>query len=87
MESLTDHASLIRSLGGGAKVAEGLSALPDPPKEVTVRAWVARNRIPPEYWPGIIRIGEALDVAVSAEWLMETTPPRTRATVAEAEAA
>lgn len=80
MEPLTDHAGLIRSLGGGAAVAEGLADLPDPPKDVTVRAWIARNRIPPEYWPGMIRLGEAANIVVTADWLMETTPPRTRAT-------
>lgn len=78
MESITDHASLIAALGGGAEVAAGLDdvgseirALP-----VNVRAWAARNRIPPEYWPGIIAFAKAKDRTVTAEWLMNTTPAR-----------
>lgn len=88
MESPTDHAGLIAALGGGAEIAEGLQGLSDPPLAVTVRAWAARNKIPPEYWPGMIRIGESKGVAVTAEWLMQTTPARKRADVEpESEAA
>lgn len=81
MESLTDHASLIAALGGGAKIGEGLRDLPDPPKDVTVRAWAARNKIPPEYWPAMIRIAAEAGIEVTAEWLMKTTPPRRRETI------
>ncbi|HEX5183612.1 MAG TPA: hypothetical protein VFW19_10735 [Allosphingosinicella sp.] len=90
MESLTDHASLISALGGGAKVAELLSHLEEPPapKDVTVRAWAARNRIPPEYWPELIRLGREAGREVTAEWLMNTMQHRQRPTAeAEAEAA
>lgn len=87
MESLSDHASLIGALGGGAKVADGLKDMADAPKDVTVRAWAARNRIPPEYWPEIIRLSaEAGLERIDAEWLMKTTPPRQRREEAPSEA-
>jgi len=73
MHSFTDHASLLAVLGGGAEVASGINALP-----VTVRAWSARNRIPPEYWPDIIRLSETKGHPVTAEWLMHSTPARKR---------
>jgi hypothetical protein len=83
-----DHAELIQALGGGAIVATGLSdhsgetVLP-----VTVRAWLPRNRIPPEYWPGIIELAAAKGIAISADWLMRTTPARKRPEPEAAEAA
>lgn len=69
----SDHASLITALGGAASVAAfpGVETL-----AVNVRAWSARNRIPPEYWPGIIRLADNLDLCISADWLMRTTPAR-----------
>lgn len=79
MEDFSDHAGLIAALGGGAIIEDHLKELPDPPKAVTVRAWAARNKIPPEYWPGIIELGDTKGVAVTAEWLMRTTPARKRA--------
>lgn len=77
MDSLTDHASLIDKLGAAA-IADALADLPDPPKGVTVRAWAARNKIPPEYWPTLIAFAESMGVAVDAAWLMNTTPARKR---------
>ncbi len=79
-DTISDHASLITSLGGAARVAEALSALP-----VTVRAWSARNRIPPEYWGGIIDLARLSEVDVGAEWLMNTTPARSSRPVRTAE--
>ena len=76
MDAISDHSSLIVALGGGAEVASApnISTL-----AVNVRAWVARNRIPPEYWPGVISFAAAKGIAVSADWLMRTTPARRRA--------
>jgi len=68
---IPDHASLITALGGAAKVAPAAETLP-----VNVRAWAARNRIPPEYWPGVISLAETVDIPVTADWLMRTTPAR-----------
>jgi hypothetical protein len=70
-EPISDHASLIVALGGASVVASAVEALP-----VTVRAWSARNRIPPEHWEGIISLGDNKGVAVDAHWLMCTTPAR-----------
>ncbi|MFZ3483888.1 carph-isopro domain-containing protein [Sphingomonas sp. 3-13AW] len=69
------HAALIAKLGGAAKLAasDAVDATP-----VNVRAWRARNRIPPEYWPGIIAVADAEGIEVDAEWLMRTTPARAR---------
>lgn len=51
---------------------------------VTVRAWPIRNRIPPEYWPGIIEIAAARALDIDADWLMRTTPARKRPEAIEA---
>lgn len=72
-DKFTDHAGLIAELGGAARVAEADSLETRP---VNVRAWAARNRIPPEYWPGFIALAEARGVNVTADWLMRTTPAR-----------
>ncbi|WP_198158630.1 hypothetical protein [Sphingomonas hankookensis] len=74
MSSFHDHASLILHLGGAAGLAAGIST-----HAVNVRAWVARNRIPPEYWPSVITYAASVGDAVSADWLMHTTPARRRA--------
>lgn len=73
IDELTDHAALIAELGGAAQVAnsEAVATL-----AVNARAWAARNRIPPEYWPGIIELAASLGVQVTADWLMRTTPAR-----------
>jgi hypothetical protein len=68
-----DHQTLIAELDGAASVAEAIGALP-----VTVRAWAARNRIPPEHWPAIIKFAASKGLIVRAEWLMNTTPSRSR---------
>lgn len=73
MVNASDHRSLIKLLGGGAKVAAAIGEQP-----VTVRAMGIRNRIPPEHWPALIAMADAQDVALTAEWLMQTTPPRVR---------
>ncbi|WP_139809984.1 carph-isopro domain-containing protein [Sphingomonas azotifigens] len=75
MTTFTDHSELIDALGGAAKVAAApdVATLP-----VNVRAWAARNRIPPEYWPGVILLAVEKNLPVTAEWLMQTTPPRRR---------
>jgi hypothetical protein len=72
-DEILDHAGLIAALGGAARVAEAPSVETMP---VTARAWTARNRIPPEYWPGIIEFAATLNVPVTADWLMRTTPAR-----------
>jgi len=79
MAKLSDHAALIVALGGAAEVAASpeVATLP-----VTVRAWVARNRVPPEYWPGLIIIAGRKGLSVTADWLMRSTPARRRADVA-----
>lgn len=73
MVDFMDHASLIVALGGAARVAEApeVSTLP-----VNVRAWVSRNRIPPEHWPGVIGFATRMSLSVDADWLMRATPPR-----------
>lgn len=68
-----DHQTLIAELDGSASVAEAIGQLP-----VTVRAWAARNRIPPEHWPALIVFAATKGVVVTAEWLMNTTPARSR---------
>jgi hypothetical protein len=86
-DEILDHAGLIAALGGAARVAEAPSVETMP---VTARAWTARNRIPPEYWPGIIEFAATLNVSVTADWLMRTTPARAgrvTSTAATAEAA
>lgn len=76
MAEFSDHATLITALGGAAEVADhpAVNTLP-----VNARAWAARNRIPPEYWPGVIQLAADKQIDVSADWLMRTTPARRRA--------
>jgi hypothetical protein len=78
---IDDHAGLINALGGAAKVAAAAETLP-----VNARAWSARNRIPPEYWPGLIALAAEQGVVVSADWLMRTTPARANRATSAAEA-
>lgn len=73
MSNFTDHASLISALGGGSAVGEALNEKPG-----TVRAMAARNRIPLEYWPDLIAFAASKGISVTAEWLMNSTPPRKR---------
>jgi hypothetical protein len=75
-----DHASLILALGGAAKVAIAADTL-----AVNARAWAARNRIPPEYWPGVIALAGEQSLVVDADWLMRTTPARANRATAVAE--
>lgn len=81
MNNSTDHAGLIDSLGGAAKLSEGFDACESDlrAQPVSIRAWAARNRIPPEYWPGVIKFAASLSVEVTADWLMLTTPARRNA--------
>lgn len=68
--ALANHSALISALGATRLAAElGTRA-------VTVRAWSGRNRIPPEYWPGVIAVADSDAINVDADWLMRTTPPR-----------
>lgn len=77
MANFTDHCSLIAALGGAAEVAAAEEVATDLP--VNVRAWSARNRIPPEYWPGVIDLAARKGLpAVTSDWLMRTTPARRR---------
>lgn len=73
MADFTDHRSLIIALGGAAHVAASPEVNTKP---VNVRAWVARNRIPPEHWPGIIALATAQEKTVDADWMMRATPAR-----------
>lgn len=70
-DTIVDHATLITALGGAARLASPLDTLP-----VTVRAWAARKRIPAEYWPSVIEFASSVNISVTADWLMRTTPPR-----------
>jgi hypothetical protein len=72
MENPKDHSDLIAKLGGPSKVAIAIGIGND----VNVRAWKMRNRIPPEYWPAMIGIADGEEFSVTADWLMQTTPPR-----------
>lgn len=73
METITDHSSLISELGGDTVVAGGLEDC----TRGRVQQWRFGNRIPPEYWPGIIRLAEAKGLAfVTSDWLMNTLRPR-----------
>jgi hypothetical protein len=73
LDEISDHSGLITHLGGAASIAGAPSVKTH---AVNVRAWSARNRIPPEYWPGIIEFAETLGATVTADWLMRTTPAR-----------
>ncbi len=82
MQSFHDHASLISSLGGAAKVAAAptVDTLP-----VNVRAWAARNRIPAEHWEGVMAFAKVSGATVTADWLMRTTPARAGRAATQAE--
>lgn len=84
IDELPDHAALIAKLGGAAQVANSsfVRTLP-----VNVRAWSARNRIPAEYWPGIIELAASIGRVVTADWLMRTTPARANRVVEQVGAA
>lgn len=75
---ISDHAGLIGALGGAARVATAAETRP-----VNARAWAARNRIPPEYWPGVISLAEERGFEIDADWLMRTTPARANRGVIE----
>lgn len=68
--AFANHAALISALGA-TRLAEQLGTRP-----VTVRAWSGRNRIPPEYWQGVIAVATSDEIDVDADWFMRTTPPR-----------
>ena len=73
MKSITDHRSLIDALGGNKVLAGNL-------KDCTpsrVGQWKIGNRIPPEYWPEVIRLaGSAGLDGISADWLVANLRPR-----------
>lgn len=73
MEPITDHRSLIDALGGNKAVSDEIEGcLP-----VRVGQWKIGNRIPPEYWPDIIRIASEKGLSsIDSDWLMNTFKPR-----------
>ena len=73
METITDHRELLDALGGNKAVSDEIEEC----TAVRVGQWKLGNRIPPEYWPDIIRIAESkgLDF-VTSDWLMNTLRPR-----------
>ena len=78
MEPITDHRALIDALGGNKVVSDRLSDC----TAVRVGQWKIGNRIPVEYWPGIIEMAEAKGFSIiSSDWLMQTNRPRLIASV------
>lgn len=74
MEAIADHRALIDTLGGNKVVSDGIDGC----TPVRVGQWKLNNRIPPEYWPGIIRLAEALGHSeINSDWLMVNFRPRT----------
>lgn len=65
---MREHATIIADAGGPQRVHEqlGLSLH-------TVRSWVQRKRIPPEYWPVLVEHG-----AATLDELTQTHRPRKR---------
>lgn len=74
METITDHRSLIDALGGNKVVSDGLEDC----TPVRVGQWKIGNRIPVEYWPGIIDLASRKpDLGfVTSDWLMNSVRPR-----------
>jgi hypothetical protein len=73
MEPITDHADLIDKLGGNTAVAEQIEGC----TAGRVGQWKIGNRIPPEYWPEIIRIADAKGRReITSDWLMTNLRPR-----------
>lgn len=73
METITDHRELIDALGGNKAVADDLGEC----TAVRVGQWKIGNRIPVEYWPGIIGMSERKGITfVNSDWLMKTIRPR-----------
>lgn len=73
METIVDHRGLIDALGGNKALAD---KLPDCTAG-RVGQWKIGNRIPAEYWPGVIAASEAAGIeGIDAEWLMTTLRPR-----------
>lgn len=84
METITDHRSLIDGLGGNKVVADQLTEC----TPVRVGQWKLGNRIPVEYWPGIIAMAEARNIPdITSDWLMNTVRPRSNSSNSETEAA
>lgn len=77
MADLSDHTALLAALGGVPKVAQLLGQKP-----VTVRAWRARNRIPPEFWEELRIHAQDSGIEISADWLLSTMPKRATSQVA-----
>ena len=76
MNAVTDHRSLVDALGGNKAVAEGLTDC----TAVRVGQWKLGNRIPVEYWEGVIVMAETAKIPeIDSDWLMRTTPPRAKA--------
>ena len=74
MEDIMDHRSLIDRLGGNTVVAANLNDC----TPIRVGQWKIGNRIPVEYWPGIIEMARGIDGMgfVTSDWLMNTVRPR-----------
>lgn len=73
METITDHRELIDALGGNVVVAREL----DDCTPGRVGQWKIGNRIPVEYWTGIIDFAREKGFSfVDSDWLMNTFRPR-----------
>lgn len=82
METITDHRSLINALGGNVAVANALAGC----TAVRVGQWKLGNRIPVEYWPGIIALAEARKVpGITSDWLMKNIRARSNSSGSETE--
>lgn len=84
METITDHRSLINALGGNVAVANSLGDC----TAGRVSQWKLGNRIPVEYWPGIIALAETCKVpGITSDWLMNNMRARVNSGGADSEAA
>lgn len=73
MKPITDHKSLIDALGGNKVVAGRLTGC----TPSRVGQWKIGNRIPVEYWPGVIALAEADQIpGITSDWLMHNIRPR-----------
>lgn len=82
MESIADHRALIDALGGNKSVSDAIEGC----TPVRVGQWKLGNRIPPEYWPDMIRIAEAQGRGdINSDWLMNTMRPRNMPQSSEAQ--
>lgn len=82
MKPIIDHRELINALGGNKAVSDELDSREDCPSctPVKVGQWKIGNRIPVEYWPGIIAVAAERGLTeISSDWLMNTVRPRLNA--------